>query len=82
MTDKTQATIESLLPILGRSTRLTPTQDRYQDRLPSSALSFLGGASIRENTPSVQQGELLRRQSQLKKLLAELEQLGTIAPNR
>lgn len=52
MTDRDQYFAESMLPPLGMSTRLAPTQAGYKERQGSSLLSWLGLAS-REVTPQM-----------------------------
>ena len=61
MTDKGEAMLEDIAPLLGRVSRLAPNNPKYEQRQTQSALSFLG-APVRKNTPEAIQGELYARQ--------------------
>jgi hypothetical protein len=73
--------LESLIPTLGRASRLAPEArteaadagSAAKARQIASLFSTLGGVGVRELTPSMQRGELLRRRNQLFELLDELE---------
>lgn len=79
MTDKDAATLDSVIPALGRIRRLNPVgqETKYNDRLSTSALSFVG-SSFATNTPNAQNGELYRRQKQLDALVKQLTDRGFI----
>ena len=66
MQDNTQGALEDLWPLLGRQTRLDPSQDKYADRQLQSLLSFIG-VPARQNTERSIQGELYGRQIEAEK---------------
>jgi len=71
MTDRTQYTVENLVPLLSRSSKLIPNQEFQQERQLANILSFLG-IGVRSNTQGAQDAELRRRQA-IEAALAEKE---------
>lgn len=55
MQDNTQAALESLLPMLGQTSRLAPNMPAKQDRFKQSLAGYLG-APIKWNDPATQSG--------------------------
>lgn len=74
--DKVLYAMEQTMPLLGRARRLAPTEERYQDRMATTYLNFLFGASMRTNTESDQRGEVYFRQKKLDAMADELNTLG------
>ncbi len=64
MMDEREANkIESLFPLLARMRRLAPSEDKYQDRVLTSWLSFVGGISTRTLDEATKGGEAQRREA-------------------
>jgi hypothetical protein len=66
--------IESFFPLLGRTRRLLPSESRYDDRVTTTWLSFLGGISTATNNAAAQQGEISRRESDIRDLVRNWRQ--------
>jgi hypothetical protein len=53
--------LEQYMPLFGRARRLAPSEDRYNERWGTTAVSFAFGVGLRTNTPTEQRGEIRRR---------------------
>ena len=76
MNDKALYAIEQFFPYFGKARRLLPTEQRYQDRLPTTVIDFLFGAGLRTVTESDQLGELSNRIKQVDAIAAQQNKLG------
>jgi len=81
ISEKDSYLLESFVPLLGRVRRMAPNQPRYQTRVNTTWMSFLG-LSVRTNTDNTQWGEIARQQKELDGWLKEQEDLGFIKPRR
>ena len=70
--------LESFLPAFGRARRLFPTEDKYDERVLGSWLSFVAGAGFRVNAPQEQRNEIFRRVDSKLDQLQTAEELGYI----
>jgi hypothetical protein len=68
--------IEQALPTLGKIKRQAPSEDKYQERVFTAWLSFLGLGS-RNVGPTERTNEMYRRDQQLKERAQQEKQLGT-----
>jgi hypothetical protein len=68
--------MEQFMPLLGRARRLAPSEQKYQDRMNTSWISFLTGFSMRTNTTSDQRSELYRRRQHLDQMAESMQSLG------
>lgn len=67
--------MDQFMPLLGRARRLAPSEEKYQERIMASWLSFLG-LGIRANTRSEQDKEVWRRFFAGKEALTKAQELG------
>ncbi len=74
--DKTLYTMEQFMPLLARARRALPSEEIYEQRLTSTAMSMLFGIGTRANTPRDQANELYRRQLELMESQRRLTDLG------
>ena len=58
MSDRDAYTIDNFMPFLGRLRRLHPSEQKYQEKIVSSFLSFVIGGWIRTDTSGEQQSRL------------------------
>jgi hypothetical protein len=64
MTGEQQYVVGTFLPILSRSQRLAPSQQRYQDRELATWASFAAGVGLRANTPQERKADRKRQQNE------------------
>lgn len=76
MSDRDAYKVESIIPPLSRARRLAPSEKRYQQRLTTTALSFLFGVGLQTNSREAQKSEVMRRDDQLVKLIGSLKDRG------
>jgi hypothetical protein len=81
ISEKDSYLLEQYVPLLGRVRRMAPNQPKYQSRVNTTWLSFLG-LSVRTNTDNAQWGEIARQQKELDGWLTEQQDLGFIKPRR
>jgi hypothetical protein len=67
--------LEQFLPLLGRTRRLVPSEEKYQNRYTSSVLSILAGVSTVTNNSSSQYGELRRRTEAIEAMVERWSQV-------
>jgi hypothetical protein len=74
--DSTLYALESFMPLLGRTRRALPSEEKYQRRAVTSWMSMVLGLSFRSNTVQDQAGELYRRNATVDKINSDLQSLG------
>lgn len=68
--------IDQFMPLIGRSRRMVPSEQKYQDRLATTWINFAFGLGLRTNTAAEQTGELKRRAGKVDALAEDMESLG------
>jgi hypothetical protein len=78
MTDRSAYIVEQYLPVFGRTRRLFPSEERFDERQHTTMLSFFFGVGARENGRASQISELYRRRDDIERRLDEQRQLGFV----
>jgi hypothetical protein len=74
-TDKTLYSAEQAMPLLGRTRRLLPSEEKYQQRSTATWASFVFGIGSRANTEKDKEGELFRRAKEVEAMAKDLKDL-------
>lgn len=78
MRDYDSYAIEQFMPLFGKSRRLAPSEDRYQQRLVTTWLSTIFGIGIRTNTRENIESEIRQETESLNRLYEDLVNLGFV----
>jgi hypothetical protein len=70
--------IGQYVPFLAQARRLVPTEEKYQNRVTTTFLSYLGGVNMRTNTPQDMEAEIFRRTRTLEGMINDMEDTGQI----
>jgi hypothetical protein len=64
MTGEQQHVVGTFMPLLSRTQRLAPSQQRYQDRELATWASFVAGTGLRANTPQERESDRRRKENE------------------
>jgi hypothetical protein len=70
--------VAQYLPFLAQTRRLLPSEEKYEKRLWSTAISYMMGVNLRTNTPQDMESEVFRRADALGSIVNDLEALGKL----
>ena len=76
--DKDAHLVSQFLPFFAQTRRLLPSEDKYEKRLWSTAISYMMGVNLRTNTLQDQESEVFRRADALGGMVKDLEAQGKI----